>query len=459
MAKASRNVDERYEEYRRMRGRLPDFYDDNGDQIAAPKYVYAITAVSTGSKKFTISGNHATTINAAMVSSQVRVNGSTGNDALYTTTDVSDVGGNTEITVAETVSDATVDGNIFAGATPKIAYHSYVKRSTAIEYVLCGTAYHILLWNTAAKTLAVKFTCSTPANVERWEFETVNDRVYATNNDDFVLWWNTSTIGNDFVNLDDDDDGAGGGADKGLGIGNSVYVTKARHLTTFENYLFVGYVTYTDGTVHSQRVHWCSLNDQQDWDETGSGDAGCKDFDSTPDFLMGFGKYADYLFVAKEKTVHRGWLVTADTVFKWEESKAKVGCLSADSIVNDKAGRLYWLASDYTIREIDTPNSVSAQIDQTVKAINPNYAKYAQAAFLDEIGQVAFSVTTDSNTENNLVLSLDPVKLSWKIHEFAVRAWGSIRQTEVYDYDHLPFATYADWGADWQKYDTSLTTR
>lgn len=71
---------------------------------------YAITAVSTGSKRFTIAGSHASEFTVGL---KIRVAGSTGNDREYTVVSSTAVAGpNTQIVVAETVADSTADGNL-----------------------------------------------------------------------------------------------------------------------------------------------------------------------------------------------------------------------------------------------------------------------------------------------------------------------------------------------------------
>lgn len=467
IADESENIIERYGEYRRVRGRVIELVDDDGVKIDAPRYVYAVTGVDQGNKKFTISGNHATTINANLDNSQIRINASTGNDALYTASDVSDSGGNTVITVTEALTDATVDGNVFVGVTPVIRHHYHKAEGTGVEYPLIGTAYHILLWNHTAKTLAVKYTCSSPSSVERWEMASFRNNVYATNNSDFVLWWKLSTAdsgtpSNDFVNLDDDEADGLGGNDLGLAIdetgGSKIYITKAKHLFSIDDRLWVGYLTLNDGNVYPQRGQWCSLGDSLDWDAiTGSGDAGFREFTDTPDYLAGFARYGNELIVAKAEHMWRGWSVEADTVYEWAEETLKVGCLSADTLVNDKAGRLYWLASDLTIRELTTPFPLSGPIDKTMKQLNTGQLEFAQAAYIDEINMIAFAVAVGSSTTNNKLLVFNPDKATWQPPwDFPVRAFGRYTQQTVYTYQTLPYDTYAAWGLDWIIYDTSV---
>ncbi|GAH15361.1 unnamed protein product, partial [marine sediment metagenome] len=264
--------------------------------------------------------------------------------------------------------------NVFVGATPVIEYHRHTRKNTGTEHLLLGTKYHILLWLQSDKSLTVKFTVGDangdPDNVTRWEITDHLRNVVATNNSDYVLWWNVDdTTANDFAALGEAD-----GIDY---AGTAARLTKAKHITSYERYLILGYTT-EDGTVYPQRERWASLatgGSTIDFDENGSGDAGAKDFTTTPGFLMGFARHGDDLVIAKEDSMYRSWLITADTVFGWEEYTLKVGCISADSLINDKAGRLYWIASDLTIREINTPQPISTAVDITIKGLNTAQAE------------------------------------------------------------------------------------
>ena len=76
--------------------------------------VLAITAVDTGTKKFTIAGNYATRFKY-LTAYKFRVTGSIGNDGVYTVSTATDVSATTEIVVTEAVPSAVADGSINIG--------------------------------------------------------------------------------------------------------------------------------------------------------------------------------------------------------------------------------------------------------------------------------------------------------------------------------------------------------
>ena len=177
---------------------------------------------------------------------------------------------------------------------------------------------------------------------------------------------------------------------------------------------------------------------------------------------MGFATHGDELVIAKQDSMHRSWLVTADTVSEWAEYTLKVGNLSADSLVNDKAGRLYWIGSDLTIREINTPQPLSTAVDITVKGLNTAQAEFIQATYIDEFEEVWFALSSGDSDTNDTIVAFHPDSGRSFIYKIPVRAFGDFTQQEAFTYDTLPYGSiagggsgYPGWGADWLIYDTS----
>jgi len=383
MAKGSKNVHHRYGRYDRMRGRLADLVDSEGVKIKAPTDVYVISSINTALKRITITGDHSAGATVLAVGDTIRINGGT-TEANNITFTVASLPTTAQIVVSETISSAgATAGNVFVGATPVIRYHRHIKLGSGTEYFILGTKYHLFLWLNSDKPLTVKWTNTVPAEVERWEIINHLRNVVATNDSDFVLWWDIdSSAGNDFEALDNAD-----GIDYD---GTAKRLTKCKYVTSYERYLVLGHTTEA-GTAYPQRERWAGLatgGDDIDFDENGDSDAGSKDFTTTPGFLKGFARHGDNLVISKEDSMYKSWLVTADTVFEWQEYTLKVGNASSDSLVNDKAGRLYWLGSDLSIREIETPQPISTAIDVTIKQLNSAQAEFIQATYIDEFEEI-----------------------------------------------------------------------
>jgi hypothetical protein len=187
-------------------------------------------------------------------------------------------------------------------------------------------------------------------------------------------------------------------------------------------------------------------------------DTGYKDFNHEPSAIVGFASKGTDFIVAKGESMVKGWLVTEDTVFEWDEETIKRGCISGKTLVNDKAGLLYYFCNDFTLRELDTPDPLSGAIDKIMRDINPEFAEYSQASYIPEYKCIFFAVPTQDSETNNLVIEYNTITTKIYLHDIAVRAFCGYRRQVVYGYDTLPYDTYDEWGIAWLMYDTKVNT-
>ncbi|MCK4321991.1 hypothetical protein KAX08_05705 [candidate division WOR-3 bacterium] len=312
---------------------------------------------------------------------------------------------------------------------PILHYHTFTKRSTGSQYLLAFTKAHIYCWDWTEKEWVVKFTCS--ADCESWVVVTYNDEVVATNYVDKVLH---SDMSGNFTPLD---------TASGIEYSTGVYLTKAKYLIAFENFLILGYTT-EDGEVYPQRIRWSDLG-QAGTGNWKTGDAGSLEIGKA-DFLIGFGKYQGYLIIFKEDSCYKMWLVPTSAVFETEPLSDSIGCKANGSIVNDKFGRLFFLASDFTIREIKG-GEISFPIDPTVKTITPAYAHLIKSAFIDEYSQIVWAIPYNSTTNNKLLVLKNS---KWEQIDLPISAFGNFKRQTGYTWDTLPYSTWDNWG--WEKW-------
>lgn len=88
-------------------------------RIKVAPTAFAVTAVSTGSKKFTVAGDQTARF---LAGATVRVSGSTGNDGLYTVVS-STFGTATDIVVSQAVPSAVADGSLVSAAAYTAGCH------------------------------------------------------------------------------------------------------------------------------------------------------------------------------------------------------------------------------------------------------------------------------------------------------------------------------------------------
>ena len=204
----------------------------------------------------------------------------------------------------------------------------------------------------------------------------------------------------------------------------SSHLTKSKYVSTFENFLILGY-TYENGVPYPQRERWNAIGDETSWK---TGDAGSKETEG-PGFINGFKIYSGMFIIFKEKTRIVQSLLSTSEVWKWVVLPGNIGNLSNHSIVEDPDGRVYWLANDLTIREMEL-GEISQDIDPIVKLIEPSSAHLVYGAYIEETGEIWFSIPYD-NALNNKVITLKVVNgivKEWGELDLAIPAIGSYKE-------------------------------
>jgi len=306
---------------------------------------------------------------------------------------------------ADTISDSGngfVTAGFVEGDKITITGDSENNGDYTIDSVVAGT---ITLISTDTLTTEIAGDSVTIiANCDNWETESYNDKVVATNGIDFVIAW--TTTGN-FTALD---------TETGIEYETGKFLTKAKYLTTYENFLILGY-TYEEGNWYPQRVRWNAIGQETEWIATNSGSMEV----GKSDFLKGFGKYQGLLIVFKANSHYEYWLTGSTLVFNGRFISMTIGCRCSKSIVNDSKGRLYWYASDGTFREISA-GTVSKPIQtDIVDKIYQTSVENMRSDFINETGEVCWAIPFD-NVLNNKVLTLKELK--WGQLDLAITAFG-----------------------------------
>ncbi len=269
-----------------------------------------------------------------------------------------------------------------------------------------------------------------------WSTATQNDVIIATNNVDKLL------VG------DDADDFDFLGSSSGLLYATSKYVTKAAYVDAFENYVVL-LGTTEDGTTYHHRRRWSDLADHETWD---SGDADFADQQGEGKALIASAQKGNFLYVAKDRSLHRVWLTSSTDIFHTEEVLSNVGIAARGSFIHDDAGRLYFLGSDNGIREVDD-GIISGSLEKTMRELPTAYIELAKAAWIVEYRELWFAVpSTSGATANNLVLCYNSKYRVWDKRVMPAVAFGRLETTTTYTYETLPFTTYDEWS--WPSYDS-----
>jgi len=426
--------------------------------------IHAITAIDTGTKTFTVAGDQTSQYTA---DDSIAVNGSTDgdNDGTYTVVSATLNGGNTDIVVSEAITNGTpaAKGNITdAGVSftvgvvetsvpapdgnPILHYRTIEidVSGSATEYVFGFTKAHAYLWSQSWSAWILKHTCASDATL--WDSTQYFNEIVATNNVDPPLRWGVTTnalMSNDW----------GGNAANGPMHATDDYISKAKFVTTFKNYLIFGYYTITDSTVYGHGIIWNDLATITTWD---SGDAGAWSLEGNG-VVNGFGRVGKSLVVAKTKSMLYGWHVESDDIFQFDVANYGIGTDAPHSLVNDADDNLYFLGSDYKFYKFYTSggfDEISALIAPRVRNINPNYASGIEGAYIELYGTLNWSVPYGSEaTANNEQWRCIPKKWSWAIDSMAIIAYGKYSRDAGYTFDTHPYDTFD--GIAWDSFDQS----
>jgi len=308
---------------------------------------------------------------------------------------------------ADTITDSDsgfVDAGFIAGDKITVTGDSENNGEYTIDTVIAGTI--TLIATDELTTEIAGDDVTIVANCDNWETKSYNDKIIATNGIDKVLVWDTTGL---FVALDDTTDG--------IEYDTATYLTKCKHLTTYENYLILGY-TYEDGKWYPQRMRWCAIGDETTWIPTGIVAAAGSTEVGKADFMIGFGKYRGYLIVFKAKSYFKYWLVGSTYTFNGANISMTIGAKCSGSIVNDNKGRLYWYASDGTIKEMSV-GTISQPIQtEIIDKIYQSSVDLIKSKFIEETKETWWSIPYD-NTLNNKVVTL-------KEDEQGNRIWGQV---------------------------------
>lgn len=210
------------------------------------------------------------------------------------------------------------------------------------------------------------------------------------------------------------------------------FVTKAKYLTRFQNYLVVGYTT-EEGVTYPNNIRCCDWAQDEVWNK---GDADYFPIEGHG-ILSGFGKHENLLVIGKEDCIKAAYLVESSEVFKIITLLPHIGTKSPHSFVNDRNGMLYFFATDFSFRNI-LGQEISQLIDSTVKNITPSLVGGIESTFIKEYGKIWWSVPHGNTaTENNKVIKWDGETFCFD--GIAVSAFGTYARASSYTIDTIPF--------------------
>jgi hypothetical protein len=310
------------------------------------------------------------------------------------------------------------------------------------ERLVAFTKRHSYFWDTTLTRWSLLYTAS--GDVEYWDSDEYGDFLVATNGIDRPIQWDGNTS-NVFTNIDTE-----------YSSGN--FITKAKYIRAYRNYIFLGNITLTDASELQDSVVTSNLGEgvsAQGFRQDLGGDAGFYTVEGRGDISGGFGEWEGYLIIFKRISSRKFWFVGGDIPFSQEQALEDVGCSAPGSIVKDNVGNLFFYGSDRAIHEISL-GRIDKGLNVTTRNFNPELNLLIRSTFIEEYNEIWWAVPENSDsTVNDLVIVFkEPGK--WETLDMPVVTFGQFRRQDSYTWLSLPFATWTDWAWDsWTSVDAN----
>ena len=443
-------------EIRKIKKRLPELM----------RTLNTIMTANDTTKTFKVAGNLTVEFTSDV---SVYVYDSDDNDGTYTVTGNStvDASGNTLIVVNETVTDSAASGKLFntlnvvstdstnkdflkivtPDGNPIIRYQR-ITTTGKIQRLIAFTKTHVYCYDASLTRWVSIWTVTAAASCDTWDSDQYGDYLVATNNLDAPLYWDA----NNLVQMSGIDTASG------PEVATGVYITRAAFVKSYEGYLLLGNCILSDSSPGEHYMYYsafgCGVGADVDWEIGGGADAGRRKIEGAGEITGGFGLWQGKLIVFKRNSIREVWMTTGDDPFNDNTISDTVGCVAPGSIINDKEGRLYFFATDKTIREI-TAGVISQAIDDSVRSINVVENAKVRATYSAEYNALEWAVPLGSATENDTVLFYREGK--WVTLSMPVVTFGAYYNQVVLTWDTLPYATWELWSWDSWDYVPSAT--
>jgi len=338
------------------------------------------------------------------------------------------------------------DLDVTPDANPILRYHLH-RSLNGTNYLFCFTKDHAYIWSSGTSKWTAMFTCS--ASCTHWSTASFNDKVIATNGVDLVQVWSAGTPGTAFADF--------GTSKSGLEVGDGVYMTKAKYVLVYRDYIHF-FNVMEGGTAYPNMHRWGNHGQETFKVSTSDDDAGYRLY-APGNWVTGCGVYTaggnDLLVAFTNRTIETEWLVVDATVFNWKTANYKLGCIAADSIVNDAEGNLYFFGSDYHFHRFLTEARLSDDLATTVQTMHPTLCASIRAKYIQRYNRIWWAFPSGGSlTGNDKVLSLNLDLTGWDpILDMAVSAFGEYVEGTTYTIDSIPFGTID--GITWETIDSN----
>ena len=207
---------------------------------------------------------------------------------------------------------------------------------------------------------------------------------------------------------------------RGAGNAEQMYtppnLTKAKYVTQFNNYLFLGNVV-VGGTAHTSRFYWSTIKDADTWVAT-------KFIDVSKDNgqeITGMKVLGDRLVIFKTRSIYNVFF-TGDNDIPFVlpnggKSNSSVGCIAPFSIQEVENGMVFLSTDGFYFYDGNNSFKISDRITTTLLGYNVSRFGNARSLVQRDKNRYWCALTTSGQTENDIVVVWDYFNNAFSLYE------------------------------------------
>jgi hypothetical protein len=196
-----------------------------------------------------------------------------------------------------------------------------------------------------------------------------------------------------------------------ISFGANVAITTAKDVCQYQNYLFMGNVTF-NGTVEKSRIVWCNLKDDLTWLATSFIDIARNDGQQ----IMRIQALGDRLVIFKERSIYNLFFTgDADIPFTVQESDSNVGCVAQFSVQEIENGLVFLSHDGFYYYDANNSYKISLQIQTTLLAYNLTRFNQARSMVQKNKNRYFCALPSNGQTNNDTVVVWD-----WQLNAFSL---------------------------------------
>ncbi len=191
----------------------------------------------------------------------------------------------------------------------------------------------------------------------------------------------------------------------------NINLSKAKTVTQYNNYLFLGNVVVA-GITHKSRIVWSNIKDDLTWLATSFIDIAKDDGQSIQRIIV----LGDRLVVFKERAIYNVFFTgDADIPFTVQKSESNVGTVGPFSVQEIENGLVFLSHDGFYYYDANNSYKISLQIQTTL--LGYNTTRFSQARSMKQTNKNRYFCALPSNgqTQNDIVVAWD-----WQLNAFSL---------------------------------------